>query len=119
MRARNRVASRNRRKKVLKAVKGFHGAQSKLIRTATEKHHRAGQFAYRDRRVKKRDFRSLWIMRLNAAVNQYGISYSRFINGLKKAGILLNRKVLADMAVRLPESFKNIVEAVKNHLAKA
>ena len=117
MRSRNRVASRNRRKKILKAVKGYHGAQSKLIRTATEKRNRAGQFAFRDRRAKKRDFRSLWIMRINAATNQYGLSYSRFIAGLKKAGILLNRKVLADMAVKLPESFKSIVESVKKQLS--
>jgi large subunit ribosomal protein L20 len=113
-RAINAVASRNRRKKILRAAKGFYAGRSKLIRTATESVERAMQYAYRDRRRRKRDFRRLWIIRINAAVREHGLSYSAFINGLKKAKITLSRNILADIAVREPEIFKMILEQTKS-----
>ncbi len=109
--------ARSRRKKVLKQAKGYRGGQSKLFRTAVERVARALQFSYRDRRVKKRDFRSLWISRIGAAVRPYELSYSRFIDGLKKAGVELDRKILADLAVKAPEAFAKIVETAKSKLA--
>ena len=101
-RATNNVASRRRRKKILKQAKGYRGARSKLIRTASDAVDRAGQYAYRDRRQKKRTFRALWITRINAAARENGISYSKLISGLNKAGVEVNRKVLADLAVTSP-----------------
>ena len=98
-RATKSVASRRRRKKILKAAKGYYGGRSKLYRTAKESVQRGLAYAYVHRRRKKRDFRRLWITRINAAARIYGLSYSLFINGLKKAGVLLDRKNLADMAV--------------------
>ncbi len=109
--------ARKRRNKVLEQAKGFRGGQSKLFRTAVEKVARAHQFAYRDRRVKKRDFRSLWIVRIGAATRAQGLSYSKFINGLNLLGIELDRKVLSDMATRSVEAFNKIVDQVKAKLA--
>ena len=112
-RATNNPAAKRRHKKVLKAAKGNYGGRGKLYRTAKETVQKGLTYAYRDRRARKRDFRKLWIIRINAAVRLYGLSYSRFIDGLNKAGIKLDRKVLADMAVRDSEGFKKIVETVK------
>ncbi|MDO8520170.1 MAG: 50S ribosomal protein L20 [Deltaproteobacteria bacterium] len=109
--------ARKRRNKILKEAKGYRGGQSKLFRTATEKVNRALQFAYRDRRVKKRDFRSLWIIRIGSAAKNNGLSYSKFISGIKKAGVTLDRKVLSDLAVKSPEAFTKIVELAKSKLA--
>jgi len=112
-RAKRGFKARRRRNKVLKAAKGFRGGQSKLFRTAKERVARADQYAYRDRRVKKRDFRSVWIVRIGAASKALGLSYSRFMNGLKKLDIDLNRKVLADLAVTAPKAFEDLVGKVK------
>lgn len=100
--------ARRRRNKVLKLAKGYRGARSKLFRSATEAVDRALNYAFRDRRVKKRDFRSLWIVRINAASRINGLSYSRFIFGLKKANVQIDRKVLADIAVTDPNGFAQI-----------
>ncbi len=105
--------TRRRRKKILKLARGYVGGKSKLFRTATEAVDRALRYAYRDRRTRKRDFRSLWIVRINAAARINGITYSRFMQGLSTAGIDLNRKVLADMAVRDPDGFAKIAEMAK------
>ena len=102
-----------RRKKILKLAKGFFGAKKKNYRTAKEAVERALVYSYRDRRNKKRDFRKLWNVRINAAVRNYGISYSRFIYGLKKANIKLNRKILSNLAVSEPETFGKIIDKVK------
>ena len=109
-RVRKSPASRRRRKRILKAAKGYRGGRSKLIRTASESVDRALKYAYRDRRQRKRDFRALWITRINAAVRPYGLSYSRFMNGLKKANVGLDRKVLADLAVRDQQSFGRLAQ---------
>lgn len=100
--------ARRRRNKVLKAAKGYRGGLSKQLRTATVAVSRAGMYAYRDRRVRKREFRSLWIVRINAAARENGLSYSRLIGGLNKAGISLDRKVLADMAVHDSVAFSQL-----------
>ncbi len=100
--------ARRRRNKVLKQAKGFVGGRKALYRTATESVDRALQFAYRDRKAKKRDFRRLWIVRINAAAHEHGLSYSRFINGLKKADVALDRKVLSDLAISDPAGFAAI-----------
>jgi large subunit ribosomal protein L20 len=100
--------ARRRRNKVLKLAKGYRGARSKLFRSATEAVDRALNYAFRDRRVKKRDFRSLWIVRINAASRINGLSYSKFIFGLKKANVQIDRKVLADIAVTDPAGFAQI-----------
>jgi len=107
------VNTRARRKKVLKLAKGYFGAKSKLYRVANQAVMKSLVYAYRDRKAKKRDFRKLWITRINAAARMNGISYSRFMNGLKKAGIELNRKVLADMAINDSVGFASLVEKVK------
>ena len=104
------VASRRRRKKVLKLASGFRGGRSKLIRTAKEAVDKAGNHAYRDRRARKRNFRRLWISRINAAARIHDLSYSRFIDGLKKAGVQINRKMLADLAVRDPGAFAELAQ---------
>lgn len=109
-RATKAVASRARRKKILKAAKGYYGGRSKLYRTAKESVQRGLAYAYAHRRRKKRDFRRLWIVRINAAARLSGLSYSLFINGLKRAGVNLDRKVLADMAVRDKEGFAELAE---------
>jgi len=107
------VTARRRRKKVLKLAKGYRGARSKLYRSALIAVKRAGQYAYRDRKARKRDFRRLWIVRINAAARQRGMSYSKLMGGLRKAGIVLDRKVLADMAVNDPEGFSRVIEMTK------
>ncbi|MDQ3534068.1 MAG: 50S ribosomal protein L20 [Bacteroidota bacterium] len=109
----NSVASRARRKKLLKAAKGFFGRGSNVWTVAKNKVEKGMQYAYRDRKAKKRDFRALWIQRINAGVREYGLSYSKFMGSLKKANIDLNRKVLADLAMNHPEAFKAIVDKVK------
>jgi large subunit ribosomal protein L20 len=107
------VARRKRRKKALKRARGFWGARSKLYKTAKETLLRADAYAYRDRRQRKRDFRKLWIQRINAAARNSGLSYSKFIAGLKKAEITLDRKILADMAVEDPAGFAELVGIAK------
>ena len=116
-RVKNGTIHKNRRVKVLKAAKGFRAGRSKLYRTAKSAVMKAGQWAYRDRRAKKRDFRSLWIIRINAAARLSGLSYSKLILGLKKAEIGLDRKVLADIAARDLASFAVIAEKAKAALA--
>jgi len=108
-----------KRKKILKRAKGFYGAKSTNHRVAKEAVDRALAFSYRDRRQKKRQFRSLWIARINAGAREHGLSYSRFIDGLKKAGSEINRKLLADLAVRDPKAFGEIAQVAKNALAEA
>ena len=111
------VTARARHKKVLAQAKGFRGRRKNVYRVAKQAVMKAGQYAYRDRRNKKREFRRLWIARINAAVRAAGMTYSQFINGLHKAGIETDRKVLADLAVRDPEGFAGITEKVKAALA--
>ena len=113
MRIKRAVNADKKRRKILKSAKGYFGAKSKLYRTAREQVMKSGQYAYIGRKQRKRDFRALWITRINAACRQNDISYSRFVSGLKKANVTLNRKVLADLAVREPESFANLVEVAK------
>jgi len=110
------VTSRASHKKVIARAKGFRGRRSNVFRIANEAVMRAGQYAYRDRRNKKRDFRSLWITRINAAVREHGLSYSVFMNGLKKAAIVVDRKVLADIAVLDKPAFTKFVEKAKASL---
>lgn len=105
--------ARRRRNKVLKLAKGYRGARSKLFRSATESVDRALNYAYRDRKVKKRDFRALWIARINAAARDNGLSYSRLIHGMKQAGIGLDRKILADLAVSDPSGFSAVVDRAR------
>ena len=107
------VLSHKKHKRVLDRAKGYLGRHSTTIRAAREKTEKAGQYAYRDRRVKKRDFRSLWIVRINAAVRQHDMTYSQFMNGLKKAGIELDRKVLAEMAYAGDSNFDALIAAAK------
>ena len=111
------VTSKARHKKVLNAAKGYRGRRKSTIRVAMQAVEKAGQYAYRDRKVRKRQFRALWIQRINAAARLEGLTYSRFMNGLKLAGVELDRKVLADLAVREPEAFKAIAEQAKTALA--
>ena len=110
--------SHARHKKVLKAAKGYQGRNATNFRIAIEKVEKGLQYAYRDRRNKKRTFRSLWIARINAGVRQHGMTYSQFMNGLNKAGVELDRKVLSDLAVREPESFKALVDQAQAALAQ-
>ena len=112
-RTKHSVASKKRKKKVLKLARGNYGGRHRLYRTAKETDNKGLAYAYRDRRVKKRDFRRLWIIRINAACRQYDLSYSLFINGLKKAGVTLNRKILADLAVRDVDAFSRLVKIAK------
>ncbi|MFQ5581280.1 MAG: 50S ribosomal protein L20 [Mariprofundaceae bacterium] len=112
-RVKSGVQAHARHKKVIKAAKGYRGRRKSCFRVATQAVDKAGQYAYRDRKVKKRDFRSLWIVRINAAARQNGLSYSRFMNGLNKAGIELDRKVLADIAVRDAEGFAKLAETAR------
>ena len=114
MRATNAPASRERRRRRLELAKGFRGPRSKLFRQATEAVDRAMRLATEHRKLKKRDFRQLWIGRINAAARQEGISYSKLIAGLIKAGVTLNRKMLSEIAIRDPEGFKTIVAIAKN-----
>lgn len=113
-RATNSPASRARRKRVIKASKGYRGRRSKLFRYAKDAQMKAKYWAYRDRKTRKRNFRALWITRLNAAVRAEGISYNRFIEGLKEAGITLDRKVLSDLAITDEATFKQIVGKAKS-----
>ncbi len=113
------VASRARRKKVLKQAKGYYGARSRQFKVAKQAVIKAGQYAYRDRRQKKRQFRALWIVRINAAAREYGLSYSRMINGLNKAEIEIDRRVLADLALNQREAFAALAEQAKSALAAA
>ena len=112
-RATNNPASRRRRKRVLKQAKGFVGGRRKLYRTARETVEKSLQYAYRDRKARKRDFRRLWIVRINAAAREHGLSYSQFMHGLKSAGIDIDRKILADLAVRDREAFAELVTAAR------
>ncbi len=107
------VIARRRHNKVLKQAKGYYGARSKVFRVAKQAVIKAGQYAYRDRRTKKRQFRRLWIARINAAARMNGLTYSRFINGLNKAGVAIDRKVLADIAVHDAAAFSVIAEKAK------
>jgi len=113
MRVKRGNVLRNRHKKILKLAKGFKGARSRIFKVANTAVMKALKYQYRDRRNLKRNMRRLWIMRINAAVREYGLSYSRFMNMLKKSDITLNRKMLAEMAVNEPEAFAVIVEAAK------
>ena len=112
-RAVNSVASRRRRKKLLKLAKGYWGARNNVLTVAKHAIDKGLGYAYRDRKTKKRNFRSLWIIRINAGVREFGLSYSQFIGLANKKGLGLNRKVLADMAMNEPETFKAIVEQIK------
>ena len=111
------VTSHAKHKKVLKAAKGYHGRRKNTIRIAKQAVEKAGQYAFRDRKRKKRTFRALWIQRLNAAVRQFDLTYSRFIAGLGKAEITIDRKVLSDLAIQEPAAFAAIVEKAKAALA--
>ncbi len=115
-RVKSSVSSRKRRKKILKLAKGYRGAKSKLFRVANQQVMKSLVYAYRDRRVRKRDFRKLWITRINAAARMNGISYSRLMNGLRLAGVEINRKILADMAVNDSKAFGKMVEVAKSKL---
>ena len=111
------VVARARRKKVLKQAKGYYGARSRTFKVAKQAVIKAGQYAYRDRRQRKRQFRALWIIRINAQAREHGLSYSRFISGLKKAEIEVDRKVLADLALNEKTSFGALAERAKQALA--
>ncbi len=116
-RAKGGFKTRRRRKKILDKAKGYYGGRGRLYKTATETVDKALQYTYRDRKARKREFRSLWIIRINAAVRAIGLNYSQFMAGLKKANILLNRKALADLAYSEPKAFSQIAETVKKQLA--
>jgi len=116
-RATSAVARNKRKKKIFRVAKGYFGGRKNLYKTAKDAVERGWEHAYRDRKKKKRNFRALWITRINAAVREHDMSYSRFINGLKEAGIELDRKALADLAVRNPAAFGAIVEQAKAGLA--
>lgn len=117
-RARNSVATRRRRKKTLKAAKGYYGARSRSFKVAKQAVIKAGQYAYRDRRQRKRQFRALWIMRINAEARRHGLSYSRFMAGLRKAAIEVDRRVLADLALKEKTAFAVLVERAKGALGQ-
>jgi large subunit ribosomal protein L20 len=110
------VTAHAKHKKVLKAAKGYYGRRKNTIRIAKQAVEKANQYAYRDRKRRKRSFRALWIQRLNAAVRPFGLNYSRFIDGLAKAGIVVDRKVLSDLAIREPAAFEAIVGQAKSAL---
>ncbi len=116
MRVKRGYKARKRRKKILKLAKGYRGGRSKLFRTAADAVDKALMYAYRDRRVRKRDFRRLWITRINAAARMNNLSYSKFIHGLKLAGIKLDRKILAELAVSDPSGFSQIAKTAAQHL---
>src|SRR5215217_1240717 len=116
-RATNAVARKRRKKKVLKEAKGYWGRKHSSYRLANEQLMRSGQYAYRDRRNRKRDFRRLWIVRINAAARREGLSYSQLIHGLKQADVEVNRKMLADIAVRDPEAFRRFAELAREAAA--
>lgn len=118
-RAGSRVASRTRRKKIMDAAKGYYSARSRTLKVARQAVTKAGQYAYRDRRQRKRQFRALWIVRINAGAREHGLSYSRFINGLKLAGIEMDRRVMADIAMFEPDAFAKLAEQAKAALEAA
>jgi large subunit ribosomal protein L20 len=118
-RATEAPARNKRKKKIFKAAKGYFGGRKNLYRTAKDAVEKGWEHAYRDRKVKKRTFRALWIVRINAAARENDLTYSRFMNGLKQSGIELDRKVLADLAIRDPAAFTNLAERAKEGLAKA
>jgi large subunit ribosomal protein L20 len=107
------VTAHARHKKIIKQAKGYYGRRKNVFRAAVQAVEKAGQYAYRDRRQRKRNFRALWIQRINAASRALGLTYGRFINGLDKAGVEIDRKMLADLAVREPDAFKSLVEKAK------
>ena len=111
------VTTRAKHKRILEHAKGYYGRRKNTIRIARQAVEKAGQYAYRDRKVKKRSFRALWIQRINAAVRPYGMTYSVFINGLSKSGIMVDRKVLSDLAITEPAAFQAIAEKAKAALA--
>ena len=111
------VTSHARHKRVLESTKGHYGARSRLIKTARQSFEKAQQYAYRSRRLKKRTFRALWIQRINAAVREHGLTYGRFINGLSRAGVEVDRKMLADIAFNQPDAFGALIEKAKGALA--
>ena len=113
----NAVARRKRRKKTLRAARGYYGRKHSSYRFANEQLMRSGAYAYRDRRARKRDFRRLWIVRINAAARREGLSYSELVHGLKQAGVEVNRKMLADVAVRDPEAFRRFAELAREGAA--
>src|SRR3972149_6553490 len=115
-RVKRSVTAKKKRRKIMKLAKGFFGARSRLLRTATEAVNRAMKYAYRDRRVRKREFRQLWIARINAAARSYDISYSRLIDGMNKAHVTLDRKILADLAVNDQQGFAAVVNIAKSEL---
>ncbi len=108
------VTTHARHRKVIKAAKGYYGRRKNTFRVANQAVEKARQYAYRDRKVRKRNFRSLWIQRINAAARAHGLTYGRFIDGLNKAGIAVDRKILADLAVREPEAFKSLVDEARS-----
>lgn len=116
-RAKRGVTARARHKKVIEQAKGYSGRRKNVFRVAKQAVNKAGQYAYRDRRQRKRQFRALWIMRINAAAREYGLSYSRFIDGLNKAEIDIDRKVLADLAVHDKNAFAQLADQAKSRLA--
>ncbi|MBX6420431.1 MAG: 50S ribosomal protein L20 [Nevskia sp.] len=111
------VTARARHKKLLKKAKGYYGAKSRVYRAAKQQVIKSGQYAYRDRRVRKREFRALWVQRINAAAREHGLSYSRFIHGLAAAGVALDRKLLADLAVNDKQAFAQLAAQAKARLA--
>ncbi len=113
------VTTHARHKKVIKQAKGYQGRGRNVYRVAVERVEKALQYAYRDRRVRKRNFRALWIQRINAGAREHGLTYSQLMNGLKKAGVELDRKVLSDLAVREPAAFKSLVDQAQAALAAA
>lgn len=113
------VTTHARHKKVLKQAKGYRGRNNNVFKVAVEKVEKGLQYAYRDRRARKRSFRALWIQRINAGAREHGLTYSQFMNGLKRAEIELDRKVLSDLAVREPEAFKALVDQAQDALQKA
>lgn len=115
-RVKRAMNSRKKHKKILKLAKGYYGGKSKLFKTANESVIRALRNAYVGRKLKKRDFRKLWIARINAATRLSGLSYSRFMNGIKLAGIDINRKMLSEIAINDPKAFADLVQIAKNHL---
>jgi len=112
-------ATRHRHKRVLKAAKGFRASRGTLFRPAKQSVIKAGQYAFRDRRAKKRDFRALWVIRVSAACDARGISYSKFISGLRKASVFVNRKMLSEVAIADPAAFDKLVELAKRHVLSA
>ncbi len=115
-RVKNNVARLRRKRQILKNAKGYFGRRKNLYKTAKEAVERAWKYQYRDRKNRKRDFRRLWIVRINAAARQHDLSYSRFMNGLKRAGVEIDRKVLADLAIRDPHAFEQLAAAARSNL---